>query len=120
MKKVNYAEKKNLRVSMPGPGMAFNKQFPLFVSLLSRQSDMYIHDCIVFFLMATLYTSQMNAQWNGDSSGIMWPIALLGVTAVFKESEKDETNAHIQVTLSVAQQSKSDFNECVIALRVQQ
>lgn len=50
----------------------------------------------------------------------MWPIALLGATAVFKESEKDETNAHIQVTLSVAQQSKSDFNECVIALRVQQ
>lgn len=79
MKKVNCAEEiEPQSVSMPGQRMAPNKQFPLFVSLLSRQSDIRFHDCIVFVLMATLSTSQMNARWNGESSSIMWPTALRG------------------------------------------
>lgn len=63
MKKVNCAEEiEPQSVSMPGQRMAPNKQFPLFVSLLSRQSDIRFQDCIVFVLMATLSTSQMNAR----------------------------------------------------------
>lgn len=78
MKKVNCAEEiEPQSLSLPAPRMASDKQSPLFVSLLSRQSDMCFCNCIVFLLMATLSTSQMNARWNGESSGIMRPAVLL-------------------------------------------
>ena len=79
MKKVNCAEGME-QWSLPVPARNKNALPPICLALIGAEWYVFLQvHCL--FLMAALHTSQMDARWNGESGGIVWPRGVAGMTA---------------------------------------